>query len=87
MKNDRGGGLDKKEDAKEGWIEVVKGSKITKKAYATLGTKFLAKPGPINQNIRRCTNTSTSPPISDHSVFKAKATARHKSKTAAYIPP
>ena len=27
-----GGGLDEKEDAKKGWIKVVKGSKITKKA-------------------------------------------------------
>ena len=94
MRNDRGGGLDKKESTKEGWVTVVKGSKITKKAdpyylelsnsYATLG-KFSANPGPINSNIKRCANNSTSLPKPNDSVFKAKAAARHESKTAAYI--
>ena len=56
-----GGGLDEKAGTKEGWVKVVKGSKITKKAapyylelsnsYATLG-KFSANPGPININIK-----------------------------------
>ena len=72
----------------------MKGSKITKKAapyylelsnsYATLG-KFSANPIPTNLNITRRTNNSASPPDSNHSVFKAKAAARHKGRTAAYI--
>ena len=88
-----GGGLDGEESTKEGWIEVVKGSKITKKAapyylelsnsYATLG-KFSANPGPPNFNITRRTNISASP-TSNQSVFKSKAAARHKGRTAAYI--
>ena len=51
-----------------------------------VGIQSSHNPGPINHNIvRRRTNNSTSPPVSDHSVFKAKAVARHKSNTAAYI--
>ena len=89
-----GGGLDEKASAKEGWVKVVKGSKITKKAapyylelsnsYATLD-KFSANPGPISIKIKRCANNSMSLPKQEQSVFKAKAAARHESKTVAYI--
>ena len=89
-----GGGADKEASTKEGWVTVVKGSKITKKAapyylelsnsYATLG-KFSANPGPTNINIKQRADNSASPPKSDNSVFKAKAAARHKSRTAACI--
>ena len=75
-------------------MTVVKDRKITKKSapcylklsnsYATLG-KFSANPGPTNININRRANNSTLPPKSENSVFKAKAAARHKSRTAAYI--
>ena len=75
-------------------MTVVKGSKITKKAapyylelsnsYATLG-KFSVNPGPININIKQCAGNSTSLPKSNNIEFKAKAAAKHESKTAAYI--
>ena len=88
-----GGGLGEEASTKEGWVKVVKGSKITKEtapyylelsnSYATLG-KFSANPGPTNINIKRHTNNSMSPLKSNNSVFKAKAAVRHKSRTAAY---
>ena len=75
-------------------MKAVKGSKITReaapyylelsKSYATLG-KFSANPGPISINTKRCATDSMSLPKQEESVFKAKAAARHKSKTVAYI--
>jgi hypothetical protein len=93
VRNDRGG-LDEEASTTEGWVTVVKGSKITKKAapyylelsnsYATLG-KFSANPGPININIEQRAANSTSPSKPEGSVFKAKAATRHRSRAASYI--
>ena len=68
-------------------MKVVKGSKLTKKAapyyvelsnsYATLD-KFLSEPSPPSKD--RSTFD-----LENRSIFKVKAAARRKSKTAAYI--
>ena len=86
-----GGGLDEKASAKEGWVKVVKGSKITKNAvpcylelsnsYANLG-KLLTTQGPPHMIDKHANNGVVTE--AEGSTFNVKAAKRRRRRVAVY---